>query len=241
MSIVVLINTSPSIALGGRLGELAEELRELLPDLDFAVERLNAVEERFCKPLLLEKPEELEERFKRTLPLFTLDLVSAMLPFSRGMFVKAEEDASALLRIKELEKEVFGELRLALERATRERGVNPEPVVAAHAAAVDYDLWLIDMVVEYGLYGFAERLAERASEMCDDLAERLYSLFYVVMCVDAALLGGAPYDEGALGVLVEWCSYYAEEVEDYLDTLIFLIPDEEYEAVREFLKSEVHG
>ena len=64
----------------------------------------------------------------------------------------------------------------------------------------------------------------------------LYALFYVIMSINSALLGGAPHREDTLKILVEWGSHYAREVEDCLDTLLFLIPDEEYEAVSEFMR-----
>ncbi len=242
-TVVTLVNTSPSIALGEKLEELTERLKELLPNLDLAISKLNIIEKRFCKPLLLKNPQELEKYFTSTLPLFMFNLVSAMLPLSNGIFMKVEEekDTSILVKLRELEKELFKEIKLLLKKAAREKRVSSEPIIMAHAAAIDYDLWLIDMIIELGLQGFVERIIKRASGISDDFVKSLYSLFYVMMSVDVALLSGAPYRKDTLDILVERCSHYAKEVEDYLDTLIFLIPDEEYRAVTEFLKSEAHG
>ncbi len=61
---VVLANTSPSIALGGGLEELAKKLKEILPNLRRAAEGLRRVEEKYCRPLLLVEPAELGSYFK---------------------------------------------------------------------------------------------------------------------------------------------------------------------------------
>ena len=198
------------------------------------------MEERYCRPLLLVKPQELDIYLKRTLSLFIIDLVPVMLPLSYDLFVEAEEkkDPSTLIKLKELEKELFRMLKPLLREGAGRRGVDPIPVIKAHATVIDYDLWLIDMVTELGFHGFVERLMERAGDIIEDFVRCLYSLFYVTMSVDLALLGDASYREDTLRTLVRWCSSYAKEVEDYLDTLIFLIPDEEYEAVSGYLKSE---
>ncbi len=140
-----------------------------------------------------------------------------------------------LVELKELEKELFKEFRPLIEEAASAKGVDPGHVVKAWAAAIDYDLWLTDMVMEVGFRGFLDRLIERAGRVGEEFIENLYSLFYTLMSVNSALLGDAPYREETLRTLIEWSSRCAEEVEDYLDTLLFLIPDEEYKAVTESL------
>jgi len=232
---VVLVNTSPSIALGEKLERLAERVKALLPDLGRAVGELSRVEEKYCKPLLLVEPPRLSSYFRSMLPSFMLDLVSITLPLSRSLFTRAEEDPLVLVELKELEKELFKEFRPLIEEAASAKGVDPERVIKAWAAAIDYDLWLIDMVMEVGFRGFLDRLIERAGRVGEEFIESLYSLFYTLMSVNSALLGDAPYREETLRTLIEWSSRYAEEVEDYLDTLLFLIPDEEYKAVTESL------
>ena len=235
---VVLANTSPSIVLGGGLEKLAKRLEEILPDLRRAAEELRRVEEKYCRPLLLVEPTELDSYFKSMLTPFTFDLIATMLPLSHSLFTRVVEERgfSVLMELKELEKELFAELRPLLEEAAREKKLDSEAVVRAYAAAIDYDLWLIDMVIEVGFHGFLDRLTERAGKVGEEFVGYLYALFYVIMSINSALLGGAPHREDTLKILVEWGSHYAREVEDYLDTLLFLIPDEEYEAVSEFLR-----
>lgn len=115
-------------------------------------------------------------------------------------------------------------------------------MIKANAALIDYDLLLFDMMSRYGLQGFAMRLVERAHDMLNDLVHCLYSSLYATMSVDMALLGEISYNKETLRILTEWCNHYAEDLEDYLDTLVFLIPDENYEAVLEFTREESsHG
>jgi len=236
LTISTIVNVTPAITLAGAVRGSVEDLRRVLPGIDSAAGRLGAVAERYCRPLLVADPRELDGLFERNLPLFTFELVSAALPLSSSLL--AAGDASSLLRLRELGVELFERARPLLERAAREKGVEPEPVIQAHAAAMDYTLWLIDAVAEVGPAGLVERLAERGGEVIWGLVESLYSLLYAMMSVDEALLGGAPYRRDALEALVELCSRYARDVEDYLDTLIFLIPDEGYSAVVEFLGEE---
>jgi len=233
-----IVNATPAIALAGAVRVSVEDLRGVLPGIDSVVSRLEAVVERYCRSPLVADSRELDGLFERNLPLFMFDLVSAALPLSSSLLA-AVGDASSLLRLRELGVELFERARPLLERAARERNVEPEPVIQAHAATVDYTLWLIDAVAEVGLAGLAERLTARAGEVIQGLVESLYSLLYAMMSVDEALLGGAPYRRDALEALIERCSRYAGDVEDYLDTLAFLIPDEEYNAVAEFLR-EAH-
>lgn len=106
---VTLINASPTILIGEKLEELVGKLKELLPDLDLAIGKLSIIEERFCKLLLLKNPQELEEYFTHSLPLFMFNLVSAILPLSQDIFMKVEEEKNILIleKLKELEKELF--------------------------------------------------------------------------------------------------------------------------------------
>ncbi|MCD6563014.1 MAG: hypothetical protein J7K23_03730 [Thermoproteales archaeon] len=119
------------------------------------------------------------------------------------------------------------------------RGINLEyePVIEANAALVDYDLWLIDSVIEYGFEGFVKRLEDRVDGSGERFLRYLYALYLIVLSMDLALLSDMPYRMDTLRVLVEWCSRYADEVEDYLDTFLFLVSDYSYETLAGFIKS----
>ena len=230
---VTLINISPSIVLkaGLRDTELPEEL---LRYLDYVEDRLESLEKHHCRPLLLKRPEELKKHFEETLPHFMVSLASAILPLSYNILMIAETKGT-LDTLISLEKRLFKEIKRAVEKAANEKGIDPEPAIKAHTTAINYDMWLINMASRVGLHGLIERLVERLSGFGEEFAKVLYSMFYAMISVDTALLRNAPYNEETLKTLTEWCSKYAEEVEDYLDTLTFLIPDEEYKAVKDLI------
>jgi len=209
------------------LPRIAEELEHLLPGLREVMRRLERVEARFCRPLLLTEPEELERRFTETLPVFTFHVMSTILPLSSDLLLGAENEdfRLRLKRLMDLEKRLFGELKPLLEEKAVSYGLDPDAVVRAHAAAIDYDLWAISSVLEVGFNGFLKRLSERARAEAEALVGYLYSLLYVMMCTDLVLLREAPRRRDTLEKLVGWGSGYAEEVEGYLDTLSLLVSD----------------
>jgi len=79
--------SSPSIALlrnGRNRGLDLEELEGFLPGFGEALERLEMVGRRFCRPLLSADPGGVERRIEEGLPVFAFHLASAVLPpFSR--------------------------------------------------------------------------------------------------------------------------------------------------------------
>ena len=230
-SILALRIPSLSAALS-RVSPAFEKLKSLLPGLEAAVSRLESVEAKFCRPLLSLEPEELRPYISRNLASFTYYLVYALEPISSSLLLG--EGIGRLKELGRLEAEAFGDVKRLVEERAKEKGVDAGPVVKAHAAAVDYDLWLIGSVLEVGLEGLIGGLAERAGEEVEGMVRSLYSLFYALMAVDSALFKDAPYRRESLGELVALCSTYAEEVEDYLDTLSLLVSDEAYEACRRF-------
>ena len=233
---VVLTAPSLSVALGGGLPRIAGELESLLPGLREVAGRLERVEARFCRSLLQTRLEELDRRFRETLPVFAFHVVSAVFPLFSDMLLGTEDEEFRirLERLMVLEKRLFEELKPLLEERAASYGVDPGSVVRVHAAVIDYDLWVISSVLEVGFDGFLRRLSERAGMEAEEFVGYLYSLICVTMCIDSVLLKGAPHRRDTFEALIGWGSSYAEEVEDYLDTLSLLISDEAYEALAGF-------
>ncbi|MCD6457803.1 MAG: hypothetical protein J7K82_03035 [Thermoproteales archaeon] len=239
MSIAMaLAAPSTSVTLGGRLPKIAEELESLLPGLREVTRKLEEVEERFCRPLLLTEPEESKRRFAETLLVFAFHIESAILPLFSNLLLRTEnrDFKLHLKRLMDLEKRLFKELKPFLEEKAISYGLDSDAVIKIHAAMIDYDLWLISSLLEVGFDGFLKRLLERAKMEAEVFTCYLYSLFYVMMCIDLVLLREAPHRKDTFEALVSWGSIYAEEVEDYLDTLSLLISDEAYEALTGFVK-----
>ena len=235
---IVLTAPSLTVTLGRRSQKMAEELEALLPGLRDVARRLEKVETRFCCPLLQTRIEELDQRFAEFLPSFTFHVVSAVFPLFSNLFLEVEDEESRarLKRLMISEKKFFEELKPALEEKASLYGVDPGSVVKVHAAVIDYDLWVISSVLEVGFDGFLRRLSERAGMEAEAFVGYLYSLFYVMMCIDLVFLGGVSYRRDTFEALVSWGSSYSEEVEDYLDTLSLLVSDEAYEALIGFTK-----
>ena len=222
--------------------EIVNEFKRLMPNLDVVLQKLIYVEEKLCKPLLLCDTQRLASYFKDALPIFTYHFISIWSPVSYEFLTKIEEEGgmSKLEKLKDLEKKLFEKMKGVIEDSANRKGVNPELVLKAYAALINYDLWLADALKDVGLNGLIERLTKRASKILGGFSISLYSLIYLVMSIKLALFNGEPYKEDTLKTLVEWSSSYAKEIEDYLDAFIFLIPDEKYEATRDLIEDDVH-
>ncbi len=186
--------------------------------------------------MLQTRLEELDRRFRETLPVFAFHVVSAVFPLFSDMLLGTEDEEFRLCleRLMVLERRLFEELKPVLEERAASYGVDPGSVVRVHAAVIDYDLWVISSVLEVGFDGFLRRLSERAGMEAEEFVGYLYSLICVTMCIDSVLLKGAPHRRDTFEALIGWGSSYAEEVEDYLDTLSLLVSDEAYEALAGF-------
>jgi len=236
MNMVVFAVPSSGVVLGGKLSELAEELKSFLPGFQRVIKEFEEIEVKFCRPLLQCRSEELGERFREMLPVFSFHVVSAVFPVFSNIFLKSDvrEVKACLRKLMNFEKEFFEEFKSVLVEKAALYGLDSDSVVKIHAAVIDYDLWIIESVLETGFYGFLRRLSERAEEEVSGLVKYFYSLLYVVMCVDSVLFKNTPYRKDVLEILIDWGSRYAEEVEDYLDTLSLLVSDETYKVLADF-------
>ena len=134
----------------------------------------------------------------------------------------------------ELEKRLYAQMEKELKGKARSHRVNPDRVLRIQAAIIDYDLWAFSAILESGLEGFLAKLSERAEEETGILVELFFRLVYAAMCIYLVLLEDAPHHRDTLKALVRLGSSYAEEVEDYLDTLSLLVNDESYRALTSF-------
>ena len=237
VAVAAFLALSPSIIIGEKIPELAGELEIILPESKDIVVKFKDVKIKFCKPLLLTDPEELEEYLLKTLPFYALHIAFAMEPISSNLFLRVEEEEikNRLKKMMNFEKKFFDKLTVLLKEKASSYSLKPDSIIRAHAAAIDYDLWLINSVLEIGLTGFLKRISERAIKEFEEFTNHLYLLFYVTMGIDMVLLEDSPYREDTLIMLVNLSSDYAEEVEDYLDTLSLLISNETYEALTDFM------
>ncbi len=214
--------------------EVAVELESIVPLRDMR-SKLEKVKADLCQPLLLIEPKDLEQSLGENLPAFTFHLTSVTLPVLSSLLL--EPSAKSLLRgLIDLEKKAYRELEVILREQAPPHGVNPQPIIKMHAAAIDYDIWAINAILDVGFKGFMARLLERARTEAEHLGEHLYPLLYALTCVDSAILEGSPHRKDTLEKLVKWGFSHANEVEDYIDTLSLLISDEAYEALAEYLE-----
>ncbi|MCS7365304.1 MAG: hypothetical protein NDF54_07710 [archaeon GB-1867-035] len=236
----ITVLTSPNIALGRRIEFLANELETLFPKFSEMVEKLEEVEDKFCRPLLLLRPEELEKEFSKQLSSFIYHIISAIIPSSSELLLNADKDVGRI-KIKKLigfEKKLFEEIKHLLREKSSQYELNPEDVIKAHAAVINYDIWILNLVLNIGLDELIRRISERAEDEVQEFTRYLYSLFYTLMTIDLVILKNIPHRKDTLKLLVSWSVYYAEEVEDYLDTLNLAVINETYEIVKDFLEKQ---
>jgi len=133
--------------------------------------------------------------------------------------------------------DAFAEAEKALARALA-RGIRStgyersEDLVYALSVLVDRDLWILKKSAETGLENLLGKLTERDLGVVVWFAS--YSMYLAFTWISATsavlgLLGG--YRRENLDTLASWSRAYAEEVEDYLDTMDTLLDDEAYEEL----------
>jgi len=133
--------------------------------------------------------------------------------------------------------DAFAEAERALARALA-RGIRStgyersEDLVYALSVLIDRDLWILERSAEMGLENLLGKLAERDLGIVVWFAS--YTMYLAFTWISAAsavlgLLGG--YRRENLDTLASWSRAYAEEVEDYLDTMDTLLDDEAYEEL----------
>ena len=170
----------------------------------------------------------------RDFPLYAVRFWSRILPplvrYSFEALRRAEVSRDFIEEFREVEVGLAREVAREL-RSTRRSGA--EDLVYALSVMVDHDLWVLEKVSSYGLEGFMDRLIERCS---GELAEASAHLVYLVFSWTAsssAILGLTRYREDNLRTLISWCRGYAEEVDDYVETLDLLADDEAYRDLME--------
>jgi len=89
--------------------------------------------------------------------------------------------------------------------------------------------------LKLGLEGSLDRLSSRAGEEWEALARLFFRLVWVAMCLRLALLEGVDHRRDTLQALTRLGAGYAEEAEDYLDTLSLLLDDEALQALEAYM------
>jgi len=133
--------------------------------------------------------------------------------------------------------DAFAEAEKALARALA-RGIRStgyerwEDLVYALSVLVDRDLWVLERSAEMGLENLLEKLTERDLGVAVGFASYTMYLAFTWTSATSAILGLLEgYRRENLDTLASWSRAYAEEVEDYLDTMNTLLDDEAYEEL----------
>jgi len=124
-------------------------------------------------------------------------------------------------------------LARALAREIRSTGYERwEDLVYALSVLVDRDLWVLKRSAEMGLDNLLEKLTKRDLGVAVWFASYTMYLAFTWISATSATLGLLEgYRRGNLDTLASWSRAYAEEVEDYLDTIDTLLDDEAYEEL----------
>jgi len=124
-------------------------------------------------------------------------------------------------------------LARALAREIRSTGYERwEDLVYALSVLVDRDLWILERSAETGLDSLLEKLTERDLGVVVGFASYTMYLAFTWTSATSATLGLLEgYRRGNLDTLASWSRAYAEEVEEYLDTMDTLLDDEAYEEL----------
>jgi len=124
-------------------------------------------------------------------------------------------------------------LARALAREIRSTGYErSEDLVYALSVLVDRDLWVLERSAEIGLENLLEKLTERDLGVVVGFASYTMYLAFTWTSATSATLGLLEgYRRENLDTLASWSRAYAEEVEDYLDTMDALLDDEAYEEL----------
>jgi len=124
-------------------------------------------------------------------------------------------------------------LARALAREIRSTGYDRwEDLVYALSVLVDRDLWILERSAETGLDSLLEKLTERDLDVAVGFASYTMYLAFTWISATSATLGLLEgYRRENLDTLASWSRAYAEEVEDYLDTIDTLLDDEAYEEL----------
>jgi len=245
----VAVTTVPALPLKALSTKLWMELEEVVKEMEKLVgtDMLKGLEPIYdkiinetIKPLIKAPPSEVDTVFKEKRMLFAnyFTKISSSITESLVLSKTGEELRNSLRRFKKIEYRIYGALKDEIEKSEF-NGI--ENILYAISIAADYDLWVINSILEVGFEEFIRRVDKRASDEIHKLIGYLLSLTYSLMaCLFVMLRYKAvevskPVAE-TFNILVSWCSKYADELDLYVDTINLLISDEYYGVIKDYIE-----
>lgn len=136
-------------------------------------------------------------------------------------------DMETLRKLIEIEEE----LAKAMTKMIRNSGYNyADDLIYALSILVDHDLWVLDKVSKLGLDNLIKKFIDRAPDTLLHFSSYMIYLIFTWIASTATTLGIVKkYNEKNRDTLAKWCRKYAEDIDNYLDTLDLLLDDEAYE------------
>ncbi|HDD26877.1 MAG TPA: hypothetical protein ENF75_07330 [Acidilobales archaeon] len=235
-----LIGTSPCVFRLKELSSLSSEFRRVFSSrlLTMLNDYVNKLLSDFIEPLLNTKTPDLDNVFTKLLSEFSMYLstITSVLNAPILALKNEEEIVSELSKLVSLEERVYSLIANEVRRRGSKVPNDVEGVVYGLAMLIDYDLWVINKLSKYGLHGLIERLQTRALNELSEAVRYKAALTYLVTATLTAILGiVTKYNMNNLSKLIKWTKKYAEELDDYIDTLDVLVEDELYSEVMKYL------
>lgn len=104
-----------------------------------------------------------------------------------------------------------------------------EDLVYAMSVLIDRDLWVLMKLAELGIENLVKKLVERDLSLVLEFSDyTVYLTFAWFSATSAVLHIVENYKRENVNTLTSWSRTYAEEVEDYLDTMDVLLDDEAF-------------
>ena len=237
MSIVIIYdrrwvgNLGLPLASGISRDDYVEEIRDVArrfkkfigEDLARELDRVfdEALKNEISKALNTDNLEQeihsLVEKFWARMALPLIEFTQVILP---------PVDRSMLEEFLRLEERLGVALAKLIKRSRYEFD---EDLIYGLSALIDRDKWILEKVSELGIEGFIKRVLERDPKGFMEFTAYTMYLTFAWVASTAALLGIIKnYKDENRDKLAQWCKGYAEEVEDYIDTLDILVKDEVY-------------
>jgi len=221
-----------------KLEEAFREIEEIVgADVFKRLEPIyNKIINETIKPLVKTSPSEVDTIFKAKCPLFTNYFMSVLSSINISLILsKTESELRGSLKlVKEIEKRIYRVFKDIIEKSEFN---GKEDVLYAFSILTDYDLWVINTLLEFGFEEYVHRVEERARYEIRELMSYLFSLTYSLMaCLSVILRVVEEPVVETFNVLVNWCKRYAGDVDSYVDTIDLLISDEHYEVIKDYIE-----
>jgi len=173
--------------------------------------------------------DKLEEEIHLLVERFWTRIALPLAEFTQSVFSRI--DRATLDKFIDLEEK----LGIALTELIRRSGYkSAEELVHGLSALIDRDRWIIQKVSELGIDGFIKRVINRDPKAFIEFTTYTMYLTFTWVASTTTLLGVVKdYKSENRDKMARWCSEYAKEIENYLDTLDILVKDDVYKELLE--------